>query len=155
MDLPELPLDTPAPQASGDPDDLPGAPRRRRHCSRWAVRDINNMLVAKDRSEHRWWVRNDQIIKYLDEGKPVREISTLVGRSERQIRVVREQLNDMRAANEIGQLMMSALSGLCWYLRCSVSRFMSPLHFQTLFLTMIALVWGGYISWTVAQLESP
>ena len=108
MDLPELPLDTPAPQASGDPDDLPGAPRRRRHCSRWAVRDINNMLVAKDRSEQRWWVRNDQIIKYLGEGKPVREISTLVGRSERQIRVVREQLNDMRAANEIGQLMMSA-----------------------------------------------
>jgi hypothetical protein len=53
-------------------------------------------------------VRNDQIIRYLDEGKPVREISILVGRSERQIRVVREELNDLRAANEIGQLAVSA-----------------------------------------------
>jgi hypothetical protein len=72
------------------------------------VRDINNLLVSKDRSEQRWWVRNDQIIRYLDEGKPVREISILVGRSERQIRVVREELNDLRAANEIGQLAVSA-----------------------------------------------
>jgi hypothetical protein len=108
IDLPELPLYSLAPQVSGDPDDLPGAPRRRRRCSRWAVRDINNLLVSKDRSEQRWWVRNDQIIRYLDEGKPVREISILVGRSERQIRVVREELNDLRAANEIGQLAVSA-----------------------------------------------
>lgn len=107
-DLPELPLGPPTYPASGDPNDLPGAPRRRRRRSRWAVRDINNLIVAKDRSEQRWWVRNDQIIKYLDEGKPVREISLLVGRSERQIRVVREQLNDLRAADEIGQLRVSA-----------------------------------------------
>jgi hypothetical protein len=104
IDLPELPLDSPIPQSSGDPDDLPGVPRRRRRRSRWAVRDINNLIVAKDRSEQRWWVRNDQIIRYLDEGKPVREISALVGRSERQIRVVREQLNDLRAANESYQV---------------------------------------------------
>jgi hypothetical protein len=56
--------------------------------------------VAKDRSEQRWWTRNEQLIKYLDEGKSVREIPSLVGRSERQIRVVREQLNDLRAVTE-------------------------------------------------------
>lgn len=94
--LPELPPD-PAEGTTGDPSDLPGVPRRRRRCSRWAVRDINHLIVAKDRSEQRWWARNDQIIKYLDAGKPVREISALVGRSERQVRVVREQLNDLRA----------------------------------------------------------
>ena len=107
IELPELPSGLTVPQASGDCEDRPGPSRRRRR-SRWAVRDINNLIVAKDRSERRWWVRNDQTIKYLDEGKPVREISALVGRSERQIRVVREQLNDLRAANEIHQIAVGA-----------------------------------------------
>jgi DNA-binding NarL/FixJ family response regulator len=79
---------------------LPGGTQKRRRRSRWAVGDINALIVAKDRSEQRWWTRNEQLIKYLDEGKSVREIASLVGRSERQIRVVREQLNDLRAVTE-------------------------------------------------------
>ncbi|MBM3943781.1 MAG: hypothetical protein FJ316_12910 [SAR202 cluster bacterium] len=70
---------------------------RRQRRPRWAVGDINSLIVAKHRSEQRWWIRNQELIKYLDEGRTVREISTLVGRSERQVRVVREQLNDLRA----------------------------------------------------------
>ncbi|MFQ6027466.1 MAG: helix-turn-helix domain-containing protein [Dehalococcoidia bacterium] len=97
IDLPELPLMNGTDAPSEDPSDLPGAPQRRRRRSRWAVRDINALIVAKDRSEQRWWNRNQQLIQYLDEGRSVREISALVGRSERQVRVVREQLNDLRA----------------------------------------------------------
>jgi hypothetical protein len=70
--------------------------------------DINHLIVAKDRSEERWWGRNQEIIKYLDEGKPVREISSLVGRSERQIRVVREQLNDLRSVSEVKNCAVTA-----------------------------------------------
>jgi hypothetical protein len=100
LSLPELSLDAPAPGSSEDPADLPGGTQKRRRRSRWAVGDINALIVAKDRSEQRWWTRNEQLIKYLDEGKSVREIASLVGRSERQIRVVREQLNDLRAVTE-------------------------------------------------------
>lgn len=100
LSLPELPSDAPDPGSSEDPADLPGVTQKRRRRSRWAVGDINALIVAKDRSEQRWWSRNEQLIKYLDEGKSVREIAALVGRSERQIRVVREQLNDLRAVTE-------------------------------------------------------
>ena len=100
IDLPELPmmsgLDTPSEEA----DNPIVAPQRRRRRSRWAVRDINALIVAKDRSEQRWWSRNQQLIRFLDEGRSVREISVLVARSERQVRVVREQLNDLRAVTE-------------------------------------------------------
>ncbi len=76
-------------------------PRTRRHRRpQWAVGDINSLIVAKLRSEERWWSRNRDLIQYLDERRPVREISTLVGRSERQVRVVREQLNDLRATQQ-------------------------------------------------------
>ncbi|HLF05333.1 MAG TPA: hypothetical protein VI855_08965 [Dehalococcoidia bacterium] len=75
--------------------------RSRRHRRpRWAVGDINSLIVAKHRSEERWWSRNQELIQYLDEGRSVREISVLVARSERQVRVVREQLNDLRAVQE-------------------------------------------------------
>ena len=69
---------------------------RRYRRTHLAVRDINALIVAKHRSEERWWNRNRDLIQYLDKGRTVREISELVGRSERQVRVVREQLNDIR-----------------------------------------------------------
>jgi len=65
-----------------------------------AGRDINSVIAAKDRSEDRWWSKNRETIRFLDEGRSVREISLLFGRGERQIRVVRERLNDLRAATE-------------------------------------------------------
>ena len=71
--------------------------RRHRRRIRRAVRHINSLIGATDRSDQRWWDRNREVIGYLDEGRPVREISQMVGRGERQIRVVRERLNDLRS----------------------------------------------------------
>ena len=84
-----------------DSADLVGGKPRRRRRSRWAVRDINNLIVAKDRSEKKWWDRNSDLIRLLDHGKTVKEIAATAGRSERQIRVIREQLNDLRAVAEM------------------------------------------------------
>ena len=80
--------------------DLPGlgvggsidAPKRRRR----SERGVNSLISATDRNENRWWNHNREVVRYLDEGRTVREIASLVGRSPRQIRVVRERLNDMR-----------------------------------------------------------
>ena len=65
-----------------------------------AARDINSVIAAKTRSEDRWWERNKDIIHYLDEGRTVREISFLIDRGQRQIRVIRERLNDLRACGQ-------------------------------------------------------
>ena len=65
-----------------------------------AARDINAVIAAKDRSEDRWWNRNKDVIRYLDEGRTVRDISLLIGRGQRQIRVIRERLNDIRACGQ-------------------------------------------------------
>ncbi len=70
-------------------------PKRRR--SRRSGRDINTVIAAKDRSESRWWNKNRDVIRYLDEGRTVREISNVIGRGQRQIRVIRERLNDLRS----------------------------------------------------------
>ena len=105
---PELQLEGPAPTAMAEPVDLlEGKPRRRRR-SRWAVRDINNLIVAKNRSEKKWWDRNSDLIRLLDNGKTVKEIAATAGRSERQIRVIREQLNDLRAVAEMSPAVMGA-----------------------------------------------
>ncbi len=95
--LPELMLDDLGPVVPNVDVDLPGAKPRRRRRSRWAVRDINTLIVAKDRSEKKWWNRNEDLIKLLDLGQTVKAIAQESGRSERQIRVIREQLNDLRA----------------------------------------------------------
>ncbi len=98
---PELIIDTPQQMAMAEEGELAGVKPRRRRRSRWAVRDINNLIVAKDRSEKKWWDRNRDLIQLLDNGKTVKEIAQVVGRSERQIRVIREQLNDLRAVSEM------------------------------------------------------
>ena len=72
---------------------MPGRLGRRSRASR----DINSVIAAKTRSEDRWWKRNKDVVRYLDEGRSVREISDLIGRGQRQIRVIRERLNDLRA----------------------------------------------------------
>ena len=70
---------------------------------RRAPRDINSVIAAKDRSESRWRNRNQDVIRYLNEGRTVREISAIIGRGQRQIRVIRERLSDLRAC-EVGEL---------------------------------------------------
>lgn len=100
IELPELLPVVPVPQPATSQESVPLGTQRRRRRSRWAVRDINALIVAKDRSEARWWCRNETIIEHLDGGKSIREIASIVNRSERQVRVVREQLNDMRAVTQ-------------------------------------------------------
>ena len=68
-----------------------------RRRGRRSPRDINTVITAKDRSERRWWDRNVDVIRHLDEGRTVREISALIGCGQRQIRVIRERLNDIRS----------------------------------------------------------
>ena len=49
-------------------------------------------------SDDRWWQKSREIIRHLDEGRTVKEISELAGRGERQVRVIRERLNDLRSS---------------------------------------------------------
>ncbi len=64
------------------------------------ARNIDSVIRAKKVSDERWWARNSQVIAHLDQGQSIREIAQLMGRGERQIRVIRERLIDLRAANE-------------------------------------------------------
>jgi hypothetical protein len=70
-----------------------GAPGRRRRGR--APRDINLMIAAKGRSDQRWWLRNGEIIRRLEEGQSVAEVAMLMGRGQRQIRTVRERLKHL------------------------------------------------------------
>ena len=70
-------------------------PRRK---LRRSLRDINSAIAARDRSERRWWIRNLDIIRRLDEGNSVKDVATAVGRGPRQVRVVREKLYDLRSS---------------------------------------------------------
>ena len=106
--IPDLQLEGPDTMAMPDSADLLGGKPRRRRRSRWAVRDINNLIVAKNRSEKKWWDRNSDLIRLLDNGKTVKEIAAAAGRSERQIRVIREQLNDLRAVADMTPAAMGA-----------------------------------------------
>ena len=74
--------------------------RKRKGYGARSVRNINSVIRAKVLSEQRWRTRNKQILEYLDKGMSVRQIAKLVGRGERQIRVVRERLADLGAATE-------------------------------------------------------
>lgn len=65
-----------------------------------APRNINSRILARNLSDRRWWLKNGEIIRYLDQGLSVRKISLLIDRGERQVRVVRERLNDLRVVRE-------------------------------------------------------
>ena len=70
----------------------------RRQPRRRSPRHVNSLIMAKVRSDDRWWRKNRQVVTYLDEGRTVKEISGLVARGERQIRVIREKLNELRGS---------------------------------------------------------
>ena len=72
---------------------------------RRSPRNLNSRILARDRGDSRWWERNRDVIKYLDQGLSVREISILVSHGERQIRIIRERLNDLRTNNPDGEAM--------------------------------------------------
>lgn len=76
---------------------VPAAPPAPRIRATRSLRDINGAIAARDRSDRRWWIRNMEIIRKLDDGCSVKEIAQAIGRGPRQVRVVRERLYDMRS----------------------------------------------------------
>ncbi len=74
-------------------------PSQRKTKVRRSPRNLNSRIVARDRSDSRWWERNRDVVKYLDQGLSVREISNLVSHGERQVRIIRERLHDLRTNN--------------------------------------------------------
>ena len=78
-------------------------PSQRKTRVRRSPRNLNSRIVARDRSDSRWWERNRDVVKYLDQGLSVREISILVSHGERQIRIIRERLHDLRTNNSEGE----------------------------------------------------
>ncbi len=78
-------------------------PSQRKTRVRRSPRNLNSRIVARDRSDSRWWERNRDVVKYLDQGFSVREISHLVSHGERQVRIIRERLHDLRTNNPEGE----------------------------------------------------
>ena len=78
-------------------------PSQRKTRVRCSPRNLNSRIVARDRSDSRWWKRNRDVVKYLDQGLSVREISNLVSHGERQVRIIRERLHDLRTNNLEGE----------------------------------------------------
>ncbi len=72
---------------------------RRVRARRRTMTNINSVIMAKERSENRWWTKNQEIIDRLKQGYSVRDISELVGKGQRQIRGVQERLKDMALAS--------------------------------------------------------
>ena len=81
-------------------DELPEEKHRskRKAYGARSARNINAVIRAKKTSDERWWARNQEIIEYLDLGLSVSEVSRQMGRGQRQVRIVRERLSDIRAA---------------------------------------------------------
>ena len=83
----------------GHPEGRPGKGRRKGYGPR-STRNIDAVIRANQVSNERWQARNRHIIENLDQGISVRQIARLAERGERQIRVIRERLADLRAASE-------------------------------------------------------
>ena len=63
---------------------------------RRSPRNLNSRIIAQDRSDNRWWERNREVVKYLDQRLSVREISSLVSHGERQVPIIPQRLHDLR-----------------------------------------------------------
>ena len=90
----DLPLETKETELVFQAVDFEARPARVR-ARRRTMTNINSVIMAKERSEHRWWTKNQDIIDRLKQGYSVRDISELVGKGQRQIRGVQERLKDM------------------------------------------------------------
>ncbi len=94
----DLPLESKEPELVLQAADCETRPRRVR-ARRRTMTNINSVIMAKERSENRWWTKNQEIIDRLKQGYSVRDISELVGKGQRQIRGVQERLKDMALAS--------------------------------------------------------
>lgn len=94
----DLPQEAAVPELvfeAADGEDRPRLVRTRRRM----IPKINSVIKARERSENRWWTKNQEVIDQLKLGYSVREISELVGKGQRQIRGVQERLKDMALAS--------------------------------------------------------
>ncbi len=94
----DLPLESKESELVLQAADCETRPRRVR-ARRRTMTNINSVIMAKERSENRWWTKNQEIIDRLKQGYSVRDISELVGKGQRQIRGVQERLKDMALAS--------------------------------------------------------
>lgn len=94
----DLPLEAEIPKPVLQPADCEARPHRTR-ARRRTMTNINAVIMAKERSDSRWWTKNQEIINRLKEGRSVRDISELVGKGQRQIRGVQERLKDLAMAS--------------------------------------------------------
>ena len=92
------PMELPLEPASVDRSSSTGetGPGRERPIIRRSARHLNPVLGTSTANDAHWWTKNKTVIHHLDQGKKVREIAEIVGTGPRQIRVVREQLRDLR-----------------------------------------------------------
>ena len=97
-------MDLPQEEVGSEPvfqaDNCESRPRRVR---RRTVPSINAAIKAKERSENRWWTKNQHIIDRLKQGFSAREISESIGIGQRQIRAVQEQLTDLALGLRFGR----------------------------------------------------
>ncbi len=97
--LMDLPLEVKGSELVFQADDSEAVTARVRvRARRRTMTNINSVIMAKERSENRWWSKNQDIIDRLKQGYSVRDISELVGKGQRQIRGVQERLKDMALA---------------------------------------------------------
>ena len=94
----DLPLEVKESELVFQTADREARPTRVR-ARRRTMTNINSVIMAKERSENRWWTKNQDIIDRLKQGYSVRDISELVGKGQRQIRGVQERLKDMALAS--------------------------------------------------------
>lgn len=64
------------------------------------ARRINAVIASHKRSDEKWLSMNQGVIRQLDQGKSVRDISEMLGRNPRLIRGIRERLCDLRASGQ-------------------------------------------------------
>ena len=93
MDIPEEVTNTGLPRTTSDDNDSG-------HGASRAVRSINSRITAGKSSDRQWWSRYRDVIRCLDQGLSIREIAIGLELGERQIRVVRQRLDDLRSSTK-------------------------------------------------------
>ena len=96
---PDLMLEYPTLSTAPQPERRAGPLGRRSSIRKpRSMRNINSVIEANSAGEAKWHALNSEVIRYLDQGLSVLEIARLASRGQRQIRIVRERLAELRAA---------------------------------------------------------
>ncbi len=96
-DLQLDPVEIRQPVAAGDSPNGADSELQRPKIRR-SARHLVPVSAETKLNEEQWCNKNQQVIRYLDQGMKIREIAEIVGKGPRQVRVVRERLRDLRSA---------------------------------------------------------